>query len=291
MVDQVLEGTQLSANVSVILGFVTDLLFASKIEGAAKLLDFQTAWFELDEQTTVSGSSTSAPQLAEHVTGPGYVLLERITLLHPVLIIFDLSDTIFPWRDWLPLIKTAPATRRIPIIAFGPHVDSEKLKVARSAGADLVLARSAFAKELPQILQRMARLPDLPGITSACKESLSPLAIRGLEEFNRREYFQAHETLEEAWKQEESVGRELYRAIIQVAVAYLQIERNNYRGALKMLLRVRQWIDPLPEICRGVGIAGLRADIALVHAELIRIGMQGIQDFDRSLMKPVIYTL
>jgi hypothetical protein len=275
----------------VILGFVSDLFFGSKIEVGAQTLGFDYVWFELNDSTGGPGVHSTTTQLGEPVAGPGFLLLERITRLQPVLIIFDLSDAIFPWQEWLLMIKSAPATRRIPVIAFGPHVDSEKLKAARSDGADVVLARSAFARELPQILQRVARIPDVPAISAACSESLSDLAVRGLDEFNRGEYFQAHESLEEAWNQEQNAGRELYRAILQVAVAYLQIERNNYRGAMKMLLRVRQWIDPLPAICRGVSIIRLRSDVELVHTELLRIGSQGIQDFDRSLMKPVYFDL
>ena len=98
-------------------------------------------------------------------------------------------------------------------------------------------------------------------------------------------------SLEEAWNQDSSAGRELYRAILQVAVAYLQIERKNYRGAMKMLLRVRQWIEPLPDRCRGVDVAALRADVERVHAELLKTGMQSIQDFDRRLMKPVNFEI
>jgi uncharacterized protein len=289
MADKANEGNRSAAKNPVILCFVSDLFFASKIEAAAKTVGMQVVWFEMDGHSDTPGTGTPALQFAEQVTGPGFELLERITSLQPALIIFDLGDARFPWKEWLPLIKSTSATRRMPVIGFGAHVDSQNLKAAKSAGADLVLARSAFAQDLPQILQRTSRVPDTAGITSSCAGNLSPLAIQGLEEFNRGEYFQAHESLEEAWNQEDSVGRELYRAILQVAVAYLQIERKNYRGAMKMLLRVRQWIDPLPDICRGVSIAALRSDVALVHDELLRVGMQGIQDFDRSLIKPVIY--
>lgn len=41
-----------------------------------------------------------------------------------------------------------------PIIAFGPHVDTDGRKAAREAGADRVLARSKFATELPNLLAR-----------------------------------------------------------------------------------------------------------------------------------------
>jgi CheY-like chemotaxis protein len=38
------------------------------------------------------------------------------------------------------------------IIAFGPHVDTDRRKAARAAGADRVLAKSRFVTELPAIL-------------------------------------------------------------------------------------------------------------------------------------------
>jgi predicted metal-dependent hydrolase len=111
-----------------------------------------------------------------------------------------------------------------------------------------------------------------------------------LQQFNRGEYFAAHETLEEAWNDDDTPGRELYRAVLQVAVAYLQIERKNYRGAIKMFLRLRQWIDPLPDICRGVDVAQLRRDAEEIYAELIQLGPERIDEFDTQLIHQVIYT-
>jgi hypothetical protein len=164
------------------------------------------------------------------------------------------------------------------------------MQAARSAGADAVLARSRFTADLPGLIQKYARIPDYAGIKKACQEPLSDLALKGLEEFNQGEYFEAHEHLEEAWNEDESVGRELYRAILQVAVAYLQIVRGNYPGAMKMFLRVRQWIDPLPEVCRGVDVARLRAEARQVHELLLSQGAERITGFDRSLLRPVHYS-
>jgi len=97
-----------------------------------------------------------------------------------------------------------------------------------------------------------------PALSEACSEQLSQRAIQGIELFNRGEYFEAHEVLEEAWREDHGLTRELYRAMLQVAVAYLQIERGNYRGSMKMFIRLRKWIEPLPEVCRGVDVAQLR---------------------------------
>jgi hypothetical protein len=72
-------------------------------------------------------------------------------------------------------------------------------------------------------------------------------------------------------------------------VAYLQIERGNYNGALKMFLRVRQWIDPLPERCRGVEVARLRADAKAAYEHLQALGRERVSEFDRGLFHPVLY--
>jgi predicted metal-dependent hydrolase len=103
-----------------------------------------------------------------------------------------------------------------------------------------------------------------------CLRPLPPHAITGLEYFNAGRYFEAHEELETAWRAEKSPIRELYRGILQVGVAYYHIQRGNYKGALKMLRRCRQWLDPLPDECCGVNLARLRHDFGQVEAELLR---------------------
>lgn len=272
-----------------IVGFIADLIFASRVESAADGLGYRVEWIERADQVAPPDPDAPARQYAEHLVGPGAVLLDKLTLWKPALLIFDLGNAGIPWRQWVPLIKTAPATRRIPLIGYGSHVDVDTMKAAKSAGADAVLARSQFAAALPDLIRKYARLPDYAGIEEACDRPLSSLALRGLEKFNQGEYFEAHELLEEAWKEDETPARELYRAILQVAVAYLQIERGNYNGAVKMFLRMRQWIDPLPDRCRGVDVARLREDAYAVQARLVALGRERFHALDRSLFRPVIY--
>jgi DNA-binding NarL/FixJ family response regulator len=42
------------------------------------------------------------------------------------------------------------------VVAWGSHVDAEALEAARAAGADRVLARSAFTRRLPDLLRELA---------------------------------------------------------------------------------------------------------------------------------------
>jgi predicted metal-dependent hydrolase len=76
---------------------------------------------------------------------------------------------------------------------------------------------------------------------------------------------------------------------LQITVAYYQIDRGNYNGAAKMFLRIRKWLSPLPDTCRGINIKQLRLDVEAVHTELISLGPEGIEEFNLALLKPVEY--
>ena len=272
-----------------ILAFVRDLNFAVRIDNAAQKNGIQVKFIESADQVAPPDEEELQVQYAEHLEGRGAVLLDKITLWHPVLIIFDLGNDLIPWKDWINLISSVPATRRVPILCFGPHVDVEKMQAAKAAGAKEVVARSRFVTQLPDLLLKFAKNSDWVEMDGVCQEHLSYFAKRGVEKFNRGEYFEAHDLFEKAWIEDESPGRELYRAILQVAVAYYQVMRGNYNGAAKMFLRLRQWIDPLPDYCRGVNVAQLRTEARAVHQALLSLGPERIEEFDQSLLKPVDY--
>jgi hypothetical protein len=276
-------------NHQLILAFVRDLNFAVRIESAAQKNGFQVKVIESADQIAPPDKKELKVQYAEHLEGRGAVLLDKITQWHPVLIIFDLGNDLIPWEDWINLISSVPATHRLPILCFGPHVDVDMMQAAKVAGAKEVVARSRFVTQLPNLLLKFAKNTDSAEMEELCQEHLSYFAKRGLEKFNRGEYFEAHDLLEKAWIEDESPGRELYRAILQVAVAYYQVLQGNYNGAAKMFLRLRQWIDPLPDFCRGVNVAQLRKEERAVHQAFLSLGPERIEEFDQSLLKPIEY--
>lgn len=274
-----------------IVGFVSDLLFSVRIEEVARHLDYRVKWIEKAGDVAAADPRVPERQWAEHLQGRGAVLLDDLSRWAPALIIFDLNNDQIPWKEWIELITSVPATRRIPVMCFGSHMDVETMQAAKVAGADVVLSRSRFVKELPSLIQKYARSIDDEALKETCRQPLSHRAVEGLEEFNRGEFYEAHEYLEEAWMADETLGRNLYRGVLQVAVAYYHILQGNYNGAAKLFLRMRQWIDPLPATCRGVDVARLRAEAREVHEELLRLGPERIGEFDRSLLRPVHFVL
>ena len=124
----------------IVLAAVEDMFFLAKIEAAAK-----AAGVDLVE-------ARSAEKVNEHLDA-----------LSPDLIILDLNT-----RAWDPLevirrIRGEPKFRSTPVVAFLSHVQVELERAARAAGCEKVIPRSAFSRDLPNILKaiKCARCPDL----------------------------------------------------------------------------------------------------------------------------------
>lgn len=119
-----------------------------------------------------------------------------------------------------------------------------------------------------------------------CDGPLHPQAMEGLRLFAEGQYFEAHEALELAWREETGAVRELYRGILQAAVVYLHVKRGNYAGAVKVYERCMKWLRVWPETCRGVDVEGLRRNLVKVMDELKRLGPGRIKEFDLSSLRP-----
>ncbi len=214
----------------------------------------------------------------------GYIA--RLADQHTAMIIVDGADP--DWRFWTTTPKTTPATRRIPVVLVSD--DAAQRREALLSGADFVFATDDLPAQIRLLAADHARVPDtklLDVLECECQEALPPLAVEGVEKFNAGEYYPQHDLFEAQWVQTEGPVRDLYRAVLQVGVAYYQIERGNHRGALKMLLRSVQWLNTLPDVCQGIHVKKLREDAYRVRAELEAMPPEDIARFDRSLLKPL----
>jgi PleD family two-component response regulator len=72
----------------------------------------------------------------------------------PSLIIFDLNfDSVQP-LELISKLKASASTRSISLIGYLSHLQAELKQQAQEAGCDMVLARSAFSQNMPQIFKR-----------------------------------------------------------------------------------------------------------------------------------------
>ena len=129
--------------------------------------------------------------------------------------------------------------------------------------------------------------PMSDSISDLCHAPLHPQAAEGLRLFNAGQYFEAHEALEDAWNEDQSKVRDLYRGILQIAVVYLHITRRNYNGAVKVYARSQRWVRDWPDVCRGIHVEELRRNAEAAINEVRRLGLERISEFDNSFLKPV----
>ncbi|GBL38007.1 hypothetical protein EMGBD1_16940 [Anaerolineaceae bacterium] len=274
----------MQASQPLLVAFVSDLFFSTRIEGAARIAGFRVHLLERADALPGLPAPTAAS--GEALSGSTGSLLDWLSQLQPALLIFDIDSKTLPWELWIAALKSAPATRRLPVLCYGSHVDTERSARARDVGADAVIGKGRFTQALPQLIQKYARTPDWDAISADCAEAMSAQAQSGVQLFEAGDYFAAHEALEHAWKAEAGPGRELYRGLLQIAVACLQIERGNYNGAVKMFWRARQWLAPLPAACRGVNTQALRTAAAAVLAQVQQLGSTRVAEADCSSLRP-----
>jgi predicted metal-dependent hydrolase len=118
-----------------------------------------------------------------------------------------------------------------------------------------------------------------------CDGALPPKAVEGLRLFNKKQFFESHEELESAWRDEKGSIRYLYQGVLQVAVVYFHITRGNYEGAVRMYDRCMRLLKEYPDVCRGIHVGKLKNDLNAVIQEVQRLGVERINEFDQSLFK------
>jgi CheY-like chemotaxis protein len=111
-----------------VVAVVDDLIFGSRIRAAADQLGVRVAF---------ARSPDALQALAADAR----------------LILLDLETRWLDAAQQIARLKASPSTASVPITAFAPHVRGAALMAARAAGADRVLARSAFVKVLPELLR------------------------------------------------------------------------------------------------------------------------------------------
>ena len=118
----------------VIIAVVDDMIFTSKIRAVAD----------------AEGIEISFPRSRE-------ALLTKAREVKPQLILVDLHnqkvDAVALARD----LKSDERLREVPLIGFFSHVETELRRNALDAGFDQVLPRSAFSRDLPDILTGFTR--------------------------------------------------------------------------------------------------------------------------------------
>ena len=83
----------------------------------------------------------------------------------------------------------------------------------------------------------------------------------GIRLFNDEYFFEAHEVLEDVWKQEHGEPRLFLQGLIQISAAYHHYQNGNLVGAATLLQRGADKIRKYPARYLGIDAAGLVARV------------------------------
>jgi predicted metal-dependent hydrolase len=119
-----------------------------------------------------------------------------------------------------------------------------------------------------------------------CADPPPPRLREGVEQFNRGEFFEQHETLEAEWLHERDPVRYLYQGILQIGVGFEHLRRGNPYGARRLWERGTGYLEPFRGGCMAVDVDRLIADTGRCLAELERVG-PALERFDRALIPRV----
>ncbi len=95
----------------------------------------------------------------------------------------------------------------------------------------------------------------------ALLQRVEPLLQRGLVLFNRGEFFEAHEVLEDVWRPWQGPERIFLQGLIQVAVALHHHSTGNLVGARSLLHRAANNLRGFPPVCCGIELNPLRESL------------------------------
>ncbi len=118
-----------------VLAVLSDLMFTVKIQDAAKRAGLKAVFVQ-----------TQGDALAKAKEGPAAIIL-------------DLNCAAAMPLETIAALKAEEATRGIELIGFVSHVQTDLRQAAQEQGCDVVVARSAFSQNLPELLARAASQP------------------------------------------------------------------------------------------------------------------------------------
>ena len=126
--------------------------------------------------------------------------------------------------------------------------------------------------------------------SEGASEDLPDLVLKGIEEFNRGEFYECHEYLEEAWMLEPKRVRFLYQGILQVGVGFYHLQNGNWRGATGLLRNGTIRLKEFEPAALGLDVSRLVSECERCLRELEDLGRENVREFDRSLVPKVRFT-
>lgn len=123
-----------------------------------------------------------------------------------------------------------------------------------------------------------------------CEESPPGQLLLAIRQFNARQWFECHETLEDLWIGEEGEVRDFFQGVLQIAVALHHWRNGNYGGAISLLNGGVKLLSHVSEACLWVDVVQLISDANRMREGLEELGRERMNELDPSRV-PLLRTV
>jgi len=206
--------------------------------------------------------------------------LSKILSKNPDLILLNIDFLEIPWKKLLLENKEEIKKLTLPVLGYtsvSDHDWPKKKEEAKKAGCDAIISKISLLNNPSWQLALYTRPLDF----TMAKKKLPKGIRKGIELFNQAKFHEAHDEIEPVWLKEKRDFRMLYQGILQIGIAFYQIEHEKYDVALRMFtcgkLKIRHF---LPKF-QGVDVKSLFLDSERAEKALKKLGAEKISSFDQ----------
>ena len=125
-------------------------------------------------------------------------------------------------------------------------------------------------------------------VRARCAEPPPPELLEGIEQFNKGEFFEQHETLELLWRDTRTPDRGLYHGILQIGVGFHHWRNGNFHGASVLIDEGIERLHPFAPSCQTVEVARLITDATDARERLQELGEKSMHSVDVAALAPQI---
>ena len=98
--------------------------------------------------------------------------------------------------------------------------------------------------------------------------------INGIALFNQKEFFEAHEVIEELWRETDGELKNFYRGLIQAAAALHHLKRGTFKGGLEVCKSAIALLKPYTPVTLGVQVQKLVDDLKTSFEQFEKLNSQ-----------------
>ncbi len=103
---------------------------------------------------------------------------------------------------------------------------------------------------------------------------------KGLMEYEKGDYFEAHEAWEDLWSDYNLPDRKFIQGLIQLSVSFVHLRNGNMNGARSLLKKCSEKFESYQHLQRGINMDELKMDIKTVALAYEEIDDPRIFDWD-----------